>query len=115
MRLGKAETTFRYKDFFRERPNVGYETLLYDCMIGDTTLFQRADAIESSWAAVQPVLEAWGAKDGDASPLRTYASGSEGPAAADDLLARDGSHWLPLGHEEAEAPGGTGGAGGPAA
>src|SRR5690242_17731929 len=58
MRLGRVMTSMRYKDFFNEKPNVGYETLLYDCMIGDATLFQRADAIEASWRAVQPLLEA---------------------------------------------------------
>ncbi|MEH3148533.1 MAG: glucose-6-phosphate dehydrogenase [Methylobacterium frigidaeris] len=98
MRLGKAETTFRYEDFFHQRPNVGYETLLYDCMMGDTTLFQRADAIEASWAAVEPLLRCWGEGTGEeATGLRFYASGSEGPQAADDLLRRDGRHWLPLG------------------
>ena len=49
MRLGRVATSMRYKDYFEEKPNVGYETLLYDCMIGDATLFQRADAIEASW------------------------------------------------------------------
>ena len=48
MKLGGVDTSFLYKDFFEEKPNVGYETLLYDCMMGDATLFQRADNIESS-------------------------------------------------------------------
>ena len=50
MQLGRVTSSMRYKDFFKESPNVGYETLLYDVMTGDTTLFQRADAIEASWA-----------------------------------------------------------------
>ncbi len=100
MQLGRAETTFLYKDFFRERPNVGYETLLYDCMMGDTTLFQRADAIESSWAAVERVIEAWSKEAGEGpTALQDYPSGSEGPKAADDLLGRDGRHWLQLGKD----------------
>jgi glucose-6-phosphate 1-dehydrogenase len=94
MRLGRVDMSMRYKDFFQERANVGYETLLYDCMMGDATLFQRADAIEASWAAVQPVLDAWGRGEGS---LDTYAAGSEGPAAADEMLERDGRHWLKLG------------------
>ncbi len=94
MRLGRVDTSMRYKDFFDEKPNVGYETLLYDCMIGDTTLFQRADAIEASWAAVQPLLESWGKGEGKVEP---YAAGSEGPPGADALLAQDGRHWLPVG------------------
>ena len=91
MKLGKVDYSFRYKDFFDEKPNVGYETLLYDCMIGDATLFQRADNIEASWAVVQPALDAW--KEGDP---EFYAAGSEGPKGADDLLAKDGRRWLPL-------------------
>ncbi len=92
MALGKVTNSFLYKDFFEEQPNVGYETLLYDCMMGDATLFQRADNIEAAWAVVQPALDTWG-KGGDP---EMYAAGSEGPAAADQLLARDGRHWLPL-------------------
>ena len=94
MRLGRVETTMRYKDFFPERPNVGYETLLYDCMVGDATLFQRADNIEASWQVMQPLLEAWARNEGN---VDAYPAGSQGPASADDLLARDGRHWLELG------------------
>ena len=50
---------FAYKTYFKMAPNTGYETLLYDCMIGDATLFQRADNIEAGWQAVQPILDAW--------------------------------------------------------
>jgi len=96
MRLGRVSTEFMYDDFFEEAPNVGYETLIYDCMIGDATLFQRADQIESSWAAVQPVRDAWD-RGGDA--LEFYAAGSDGPAGADALLARDGRTWLPLSND----------------
>ena len=92
MTLGKVDTSFKYKDFFEEKPNVGYETLLYDCMIGDATLFQRADNIEASWAVVQPLIDAMKA---GAEP-EPYAAGSAGPKGADDLLAKDGRHWLPL-------------------
>ena len=91
MKLGKVDNTFMYKDFFKEKHNVGYETLLYDCMIGDATLFQRADNIEASWAVVQPAINAW--KGGEP---EFYAAGSQGPKGADDLLIRDGRKWLPL-------------------
>ena len=91
MKLGKVDTSFKYKDFFDEKPNVGYETLLYDCMIGDATLFQRADNIEASWAVVQPAIDAW--KEGEP---EFYAAGSQGPKGADDLLDKDGRKWLPL-------------------
>ncbi len=82
---------FRYKDFFADRPNVGYETLLYDCMTGDATLFQRADNIEAGWAAVDPLLKGW--PQGE---VTFYPAGSAGPKEADALLARDGRHWLGL-------------------
>ena len=91
MELGRVTSSMRYKDFFKESPNVGYETLLYDVMMGDTTLFQRADAIEASWAAVQPLLDAW--TGGEPEP---YAAGSNGPAGADKLLEQGGRSWMPL-------------------
>src|SRR4029079_8087440 len=83
--------TFKYEDYFEAAPSTGYETLIYDCMIGDAILFQRADGIEAGWRVVQPFIDAWanaGAKD-----LATYRAGSEGPAEADELLARDGRRW----------------------
>ena len=79
---------FRYADYFRSEPNVGYETLIYDCLIGDPTLFQRADKIEAAWRVVQPVLDAWAADNAD---VNTYMSGSAGPLEADGLLARSGN------------------------
>jgi len=94
MLLGRVAPAFRYADFFRETPNVGYETLIYDCMRGDATLFQRADHIEGGWAAVQPVLDAWAKPD--CRPPRSYAAGSAGPAESDALLARNGDAWRPL-------------------
>ena len=86
-----VEMKFRYKDYFKAEPSTGYETLIYDCMIGDNILFQRADSVEAGWAAVQPFLDAW--KKAGATGLATYKAGSAGPDAADDLLARDGRQW----------------------
>lgn len=91
MRIGRVVTRFRYADFFDTAPNVGYETLLYDCMTGDATLFQRADNIEAGWSAVDPLLKGWPQAD-----IAFYPAGSAGPREADDLLARDGRHWLGL-------------------
>jgi glucose-6-phosphate 1-dehydrogenase len=93
MRVGAVQSSFDYDDFFDERANVGYETLLYDCMLGDATLFQRADSIETAWCAVDDVLHP---KSGGAVPVHGYAAGSDGPAEADALLARDGHVWRPL-------------------
>jgi len=90
MALSKVGMQFRYGDYFKLAPSTGYETLVYDCLIGDATLFQRADNIEAGWRAVQPILEAW--KAGEPAP-EFYAAGSWGPAGADALLARDGRTW----------------------
>src|SRR6185437_6663660 len=60
MDLAAVKMDFRYDDWFAKEPNVGYETLLYDVMIGDPTLFMRADMVEQAWRIVQPVLDAWG-------------------------------------------------------
>jgi glucose-6-phosphate 1-dehydrogenase len=93
MHLGPASSAFRYDQYFDEKPTVGYETLLYQCMLGNAALFQRDDMIEASWAAVQPVLEDWASSKDAPQP---YAPNSDGPAAADEMLARDGRSWLPL-------------------
>jgi glucose-6-phosphate 1-dehydrogenase len=90
-----VEMKFRHKDYFRAEPSTGYETLIYDCMIGDNILFQRADSVEAGWQAVQPFLDAW--KKAGGSGLQTYKAGSEGPEAANALLTRDGRSWRKLG------------------
>jgi glucose-6-phosphate 1-dehydrogenase len=86
-----VEMKFRYKDYFQAEPTTGYETLIYDCMIGDNILFQRADSVEAGWQAVQPFLDAW--KKAGAKGLETYKAGSEGPPGAEELLKRDGRSW----------------------
>ncbi len=90
-----VEMKFRYKDYFKAEPSTGYETLIYDCIIGDNILFQRADSVEAGWQAVQPFLDAW--KKADAKGLEFYKAGSEGPAGAEELLRRDGRSWRKLG------------------
>ncbi len=95
IRIDGVEMKFRYKDYFKAEPATGYETLIYDCMIGDNILFQRADSVEAGWKAVQPFLDAW--KTAGAKGLQSYKAGSEGPADADELLKRDGRSWRKLG------------------
>jgi glucose-6-phosphate 1-dehydrogenase len=90
-----VEMKFRYKDYFKAEPSTGYETLIYDCMIGDNILFQRADSVEAGWQAVQPFLDAW--KKANSRGLKTYRAGSEGPEEAEALLTRDGRSWRQLG------------------
>jgi glucose-6-phosphate 1-dehydrogenase len=96
--LAPVEMSFAYKDWFPALPNVGYETLIYDCMIGDASLFQRADTVEAGWRIVQPVLDAWRAETPADFP--NYKAGSAGPQAADRLLADDGRAWRPIGEKE---------------
>ena len=92
--LAAVRMDFRYDDWFPTEPNVGYETLLYDVMTGDPTLFMNADMVEQAWRIVQPVLDDWAANKAD---FPDYDSGSDGPKAADELLARDGGRaWRPV-------------------
>jgi glucose-6-phosphate 1-dehydrogenase len=91
--LAAVTMDFRYDDWFPRASSVGYETLLHDVMIGDQSLFMRADMIEQGWRLVQPVLDAWSAK---AEEVPGYRSGSDGPKAAVDLLARDERRWRPV-------------------
>jgi glucose-6-phosphate 1-dehydrogenase len=90
-----VEMKFRYKDYFRVEPATGYETLIYDCMIGDNILFQRADSVEAGWQAVQPFLDAW--KKAGSEGLESYQPGSEGPDGVAELMKRDDRSWRKLG------------------
>ncbi len=92
MHLDPVDMLFSYGETFRASPPDAYETLLWDVMRGDATLFMRDDQVEAAWEVVMPILEAWqGAR---APELPTYAAGSWGPEAADALLARDGRRWM---------------------
>jgi glucose-6-phosphate 1-dehydrogenase len=86
--------TFRYKDYFAAAPSVGYETLIYDCMIGDAILFQRADGVEAGWRIVQPFLDAW--RNAGAEGLASYQAGTPGPAEAERLIMQNGRAWRSL-------------------
>jgi glucose-6-phosphate 1-dehydrogenase len=84
---------FDYQAAFGAKPQTGYETLLYDAMTGDRSLFKPADVVEASWSVVEPILKAWAAGSCE---LATYDAGSQGPAEADQLLAREGRQWRAL-------------------
>lgn len=90
VQLGAVKMDFCYADHFGESPSTGYETLLYDCMIGDATLFHRADIVEAGWELVAPMLTSWQA---GGAPVREYQAGSWGPTQADALLERDSRAW----------------------
>ena len=91
VKLGTVDMDFDYVDYFGCTPSTGYERLLYDCMGGDATLFQRADMVESAWRIVAPIQRAWGSQIDATFP--NYEAGSNGPAASDHLLERDGRKW----------------------
>jgi glucose-6-phosphate 1-dehydrogenase len=91
MHMGAVEMKFNYVDYFGRMPSTGYERLIYDCMTGDATLFQRADMVEAGWSVITPILDVWKALPPRSFP--NYRSGSWGPKEADDLLARDGRAW----------------------
>jgi len=86
-----VDMQFGYEDAFGTEQHDAYETLLLDCMLGDATLFARADEVDTAWQVVNPLLEAWeGAPRTD---FPNYAAGSWGPAAADALIAAAGARW----------------------
>lgn len=89
--MGAVDMDFNYVDHFGEHISTGYERLLFDCMIGDATLFQRADMVESSWKIVNPVLDVWNAIPARSFP--NYKAGTWGPKEADELLESDGRKW----------------------
>jgi glucose-6-phosphate 1-dehydrogenase len=92
MKIGTVDMAFAYADHFGAEPATGYERLLYDAVLGDPTLFQRADMVEAGWSVVQPLLDVWHALPARNFP--NYAAGTFGPEEADQLLARDGRRWL---------------------
>jgi glucose-6-phosphate 1-dehydrogenase len=91
MRVGPVRMEFNYSDYFGVSPSTGYEVLLYDSVMGDQTLFQRADMVEAGWSVVNPILDVWKALPPRMFP--NYAAGSWGPKEADDIITRDERTW----------------------
>lgn len=92
MRLRPVAMRFSYREAFRAEVPAAYETLLWDVMAGDSTLFMRADQVEAAWKLVEPVLNAW--LHSPAPDFPNYAVGSWGPESAEALVARDGHSWM---------------------
>jgi glucose-6-phosphate 1-dehydrogenase len=88
---------FLYKTAFKTEAPEAYERLLYDALLGDQTLFIRADEAEAAWRVIDPIEQAWAA-----SPARPqeYAPNTWGPKAAMDLIELDGRRWLHSGDDE---------------
>ena len=91
MKVGSVEMDFNYSDYFGTTANTGYEILLFDGIMGDQTLFQRADMVEAGWTVVDPILDVWKALPPRNFP--NYAAGSWGPKEADDIIVRDDRSW----------------------
>ena len=92
--ISQVSMDFDYEDYFHQSTaSSGYETLIYDCLCGDVTLFKRADNIEVCWQLLQPILDVWQAQT---DKLTSYPANSLGPKEADELLNRDGFSWRSL-------------------
>lgn len=92
MSLSQVDMRFSYREAFRSVSPDAYETLLLDVMLGDATLFMRADQVEQAWGVVDSILQGWAEIVPQDFP--NYPSGSWGPQAADVLIAQDGRNWL---------------------
>ena len=106
MNIGRVAMRFNYADYFGREPATGYERLLYDALLGDQTLFQRADTVEAGWSVVTPVLDVWQRPDRPRLPQlrrrhlgpgrRRRAAGPRGPRVARQQLVNAGASMLRL-------------------
>jgi len=85
---------FTYGAAFSADTPDAYETLMLDSMLGDQSLFTRADEVEAAWAIVSPIHEAW--LDSPAPEFPNYAAGTWGPDAAEELIEHEGRRWRRL-------------------
>ena len=93
MRIRPVNMEFHYGTTFLSQSPEAYERLIMDAMRGDATLFTRNDEVDGLWRVIDPILESWQADRGE---VAQYAAGSDGPAEADELLAREGRSWRVL-------------------
>ncbi len=82
---------FTYGSAFQTDSPDAYETLILDALLGDASLFTRADEVEEAWSIVDPIINAWAEMPAPEFP--NYEAGTWGPEAADDLLVREGRRW----------------------
>ncbi|HUR11146.1 MAG TPA: glucose-6-phosphate dehydrogenase [Flavitalea sp.] len=94
MLLNTVEMIFDYSTTYSSYTPEAYETLLMDTMIGDQTLFMRADQVEAAWELLTPLINTWTNKRSNNFP--NYSADSWGPELAEALIARDGFHWFAL-------------------
>ncbi len=92
-KVQNVNMAFHYSDLAETKISEAYERLLLDCMIGDSTLYARADAVKASWKFVDPILQAW--KNNPDIPLYFYESNTWGPKEANALFGNKGLKWRP--------------------
>jgi glucose-6-phosphate 1-dehydrogenase len=90
MNVRPVQMEFKYGTSFLGDSPEAYERLLHDALLGEATLFTRADEVEEEWRIIQPILDRWEADQGGA---EIYEAGSQGPSDADRLLAVRGRRW----------------------
>ncbi len=89
-RSQQVNMDFHYSELQHEYIPLAYARLLHDCMLGDSTLFQRSDGVEESWRFVEPILRAW--KNDDV-PLHGYPAGTWGPEEVNELMEGNMKSW----------------------
>ena len=96
MLLNPVNMLFDYYSSDSASPPEAYETLLFDILMGDATLFMRSDQVEAAWSILMPILEVWEANTTPGFP--NYTVGMQGPEDAEALIARDSHNWtlMPL-------------------
>ena len=92
MHLRPVDMRFSYEDTFKKASPDAYETLLWDAMANDTTLFIRSDQVEAAWSLLTPILDVWASTS--PSDFPNYAAGTWGPESAEVLIAQDGHTWM---------------------
>ena len=93
-RVQNVQMEFKYSDLADTKIPEAYERLLLDCMLGDSTLYPRADALKLSWKFVDPILNAW--KNDETIPVYQYDINSWGPSEANKLYDNKFMKWRPI-------------------
>jgi glucose-6-phosphate 1-dehydrogenase len=99
MRTTTVHMDFCYERAFGVEPTPAYEMLLLDVMRGDAAMFTRGDEVEGQWRLITPIEETWSAQHQP--ELTIYPAGSDGPAEAEEMLARNGHRWRGLKESQA--------------
>lgn len=91
LQIRPVEMDFTYKESYAQPVPEAYETLLLEALECDASLFMRADQVEAAWKVVMPILDNWNRQKNPKFP--NYSAGSWGPAAAEELIKKDGRNW----------------------